>query len=491
MAGRISKAAQRKRGPRNLPHLAGRLIGTPLLIDARKLDAIVPVFLREVEGAPRQEVSASDEREPGEMSIDTANGIAVIQVIGSLVRRPTFLDAWSGLTSYAEIGECLDCALADARVKGILLQIDSFGGEAGGCFELCDRIYAARSQKPIWAVADIDALSAGYAILSSASKCYVAGRGSVGSIGVVSVHVERSQLNEAMGITYTVFRAGDRKADFNPYEKLSAEAAAKQLASMERTRQTFAETIARNRASISVQAVLDTEGQWYDPEDGLSLGLIDGVSTYDEVFALLAASIATPAVAAPDDDTATPPAAEDETGETQIGGDDPPCDPEDDPECDPETNLPYTEGNRTMTTETGKPPAAAAGNRVPAAPASPAAPAPAAATAEVIALDGARPVAETRLLDIAQMCRLAGFPEKTADFQLSADSVDDVRTKLQTMRAEKDEGIGEISNHQPAKGGSFTFGAAPAEAVASWDTHLKRAQATNPKFAAPAFGANR
>jgi signal peptide peptidase SppA len=484
MAGRISKA---RRGSRNLPHLAGRLFGTPLLIDARKLDAIIPVFSRKLNGDDDIEPSADDAREPGEMIIDPTIGIAVIPVIGSLVRRPTFLDAWSGLTSYGEIAESLECALNDARVKAILLQVDSFGGEPGGCFELCQKIYDARAQKPVWAVADIDALSAGYAILSSAERCFAGPRGGTGSIGVVSVHVERSQLNAAMGITYTVFRAGERKADFNPYEKLSPAAAEKQMASMERIRQTFAETVSRNRPAISVQEILDTEGQWYDPEDALSLGLVDGVSTYDEVFAALVASVIAPSpvitIEAPEE-----PAAPIEEGETEG-------EIYHDPEDDPEGEKPK-EGQSAMTDKPpvvaagNKPPVVAAGNKPPQAPATaPAAPQAAPAVAEVVALDSARPAAETRALEIAQMCRLAGFPEKAPDFQLAGDTIEDVRTKLQTMRAEKDEKLGEISNQQPARnGGGFTVGQASPAALQSWAEPLKRAQATNPKFAAPVSG---
>ena len=50
------------------------------------------------------------------------------------------LEAASGLTSYGEIAARLDAALADPQVSGILLDLDSPGGEAGGVFELAERI---------------------------------------------------------------------------------------------------------------------------------------------------------------------------------------------------------------------------------------------------------------------------------------------------------------------------------------------------------------
>ena len=47
----------------------------------------------------------------------------------------------------------LDAAAADPSVSGILLDIDSPGGEAGGVFELAQLVRAADAVKPVWAIA--------------------------------------------------------------------------------------------------------------------------------------------------------------------------------------------------------------------------------------------------------------------------------------------------------------------------------------------------
>ncbi len=480
--------ANQPRQRRNMPHLAARVFGTPLLVDGRKLDAIIPVFTKKLNGEPEATLSDSDYREDGgNMTIDTSASIAIIPIIGSLIRRPTWLDAWSGLTSYGEIAECLDSAINDARVKGILLQVDSFGGEAAGCFELCDKIYAARSQKPIWAVADVDAFSAGYAILSSAEKCFCDPSGSTGSIGVVAVHCERSQMNAAMGITYTVFRAGDRKAEFNPYEKLTSDAAIKMLTSMEKMRQRFAETVSRNRNSLAISSILETEGQWYDPDDAKTLGLIDDILTYDGVFSQFAASLASPALAPPppDDDELAPETDLPEDGDGDGDGDnntsegDPPPDDGDDPEDNPEDEAKQqtSEVIPMTTANDGKPTPAKAQP----APATPAKAQPAPATAEVIALDSARPNAESREMQIANLCKVGGVPQKATDFILSGKSVAEVQEELINSRAEADAAAGELSNQHPGRitGGGFSSAPNP-EAVASWGRHFSAAQAANP-----------
>lgn len=466
------------RGPRNLPHLAGRLFGTPLLVDARKLDQIVPVFLRRMNGEiGDDELSPDDHHEADEPNVDAAAGIAVIPIIGSLVRRPSMLEAWSGLTSYNDIAASLQCALDDARVRGILLQVDSFGGEAGGCFELCDKIYNARSLKPIWAVADIEALSAGYAILSSAERCYVAGRGHAGSIGVVTVHMERSIQNEMMGVTYTVLTAGERKGDFNPFEKLAPEAAAQQLEYIERTRQTFAETVARNRG-LNVNDVLATEGQFFDAQDSLSRKLVDGIETYESVFTLLTAAVPAPTRAsiasAPRPDPQTPVDADDK---------------DDDPDA---KDLPDEDAMDPKVAENAT--AAPAATTTAAAPAAPAVPDVAAAAAaqagNVVNLETAKPADAAR--EIAELCTIAGRPELCATFIGEGLSVGDVRKRLINARASASgagDTAGEVSNHQPARaGGPATLapvagGAASPDALASWGKAFAKVHAGDARFA--------
>jgi len=427
---------------RDLPHLASRLFGTPLLVDPRKLEVIVPAFIRRLDGAP-------DETGDGEAAVDrpltVSSGVAVIPVIGSLVRRKTAMQAFSGLISYGDIAASLDSALVDARVRAILLQLDTFGGEAGGCFELCDKIFAARKSKPIWAVADVEALSAGYAIASVAERIYLAPSGSVGSIGVVAVHCERSQMNEAIGLTYTVFRAGARKADGNPFEPLATEAGKKLQASMDRTRDRFARSVARGRAGVTRAAAMATEGQWYDPDEALALKLVDSIGVFETAFADLAKSVAvsTPAKAPPE-----PPA--------------PAADDDDDIDEDPAITA--HPGEPTMTDEEKKAAEAAAAAAAAGALKPP-------VESNVVSLDSARAAGVAEAREIAELCQLAGRPEMAAN--LIGKPMADVRKALLDAKAEADAKIGQVSNHQPAPLPTA------AEGQAGWDRAFAAVHAQN------------
>jgi ClpP class serine protease len=64
------------------------------------------------------------------------------------------MDAASGLMGYDSIRARFDAALRDPEVHGIALMVNSSGGEVSGMFDLADRIYEARGEKPIWAILD-------------------------------------------------------------------------------------------------------------------------------------------------------------------------------------------------------------------------------------------------------------------------------------------------------------------------------------------------
>jgi ClpP class serine protease len=53
-------------------------------------------------------------------------------------------------------------------VRGVVMEIDSPGGEVAGMFDLVDRLVSLRATagKPLWAVASESATSAAYAIAS-------------------------------------------------------------------------------------------------------------------------------------------------------------------------------------------------------------------------------------------------------------------------------------------------------------------------------------
>ena len=265
----------------NLPHLASRLYGTPLLLARAKLDVILSVLGERVNWPESDLAAPSIQKRP---SIDAPLGIAVIPVVGSLVRRTLGLDPSSGFTSYAEIAGMVDAALADPSVEGIVLDIDSPGGEAGGVFELGERIRSVDAIKPVWAVAADSAFSAAYAIGCSASRLLVSRTGGIGSIGVIAMHVDQTARDAQQGYRYTPITAGDHKNDFSPHEKLGPEAHARLQAEVDRLYAMFVDHVAAMRR-LDADAVRATEAGIYFGMDAVTAGLADAVGSLDAVLA--------------------------------------------------------------------------------------------------------------------------------------------------------------------------------------------------------------
>ncbi len=212
------------------------------------------------------------------------SSIAVIPIHGTLVKRVLGMEAASGLTSYGGIAQEIDAALADPQVQGILLDIDSPGGEASGSFELARQIRHAATQKPVWAVANDAAYSAAYALAASAQRLIVTETGGVGSIGVIALHIDQSVKDAQEGYRYTAVTAGAHKNDFSPHHPLSDEAKAELQAEVDRLYGLFVEHVTAMR-SLNADAVRATEAGLYFGANAITAGLADAVSSFETALA--------------------------------------------------------------------------------------------------------------------------------------------------------------------------------------------------------------
>jgi signal peptide peptidase SppA len=219
------------------------------------------------------------------------DGIAVIEIAGTLVHRGAWIGQSSGLTSYEGIAAQLQAAVADPGVRGIALDIDSFGGEVAGAFDLADRIRAARAQKPVHAFVAEHALSAGYVLASQADQIILPRTGAVGSIGVVALHTDMSGALDQKGIAVTLIHAGAHKIDANPYQPLPEAVHDQMQRELEVVRFLFAETVAAGRGDrLTNAAALATEAAVFRGTDAIAAGLADELADPVTAFRAFAAA---------------------------------------------------------------------------------------------------------------------------------------------------------------------------------------------------------
>jgi signal peptide peptidase SppA len=272
----------------DLPYLASRLYGTPLLIARPKLEVILGVVARKLAGDTLATPPPANVDAGMTGGLQIVDGITILPILGTLVRRSSYIGAASGLTSYHDIEAMAEAAFADPEVRAVLLEIDSGGGEAGGVFDLAQRLrtLAQTSGKPLWAIADEAALSAAYAIACAADRVWLTRTAEVGSIGVVAVHVDESVADAKAGLNYTFLHAGAHKVDGHPHAPLPASVAADIQADIEQLYDQFIALVAGFRR-LTPEAIRDTEARVYRGEAALRVGLADRIGTRADAITAL------------------------------------------------------------------------------------------------------------------------------------------------------------------------------------------------------------
>jgi signal peptide peptidase SppA len=261
-----------------LHRIVAELASRPLLVLPAYAETLLAV-IGERGGIDTSKLSAGDfaARQP---TAESGAGVAHVPIIGSLTHRGSALDAQSGLTSYAEIGRKIDAALADSYVGTILLEFDTPGGSVSGAFDLADKINAASKIKPVIAFVDGMCCSAGYLLASQCTTIVATQTSMVGSIGVISMHLDRSMQIAAQGVRPTFIIAGAHKADGTSALPLPADVRARMQSQIDEAYDMFVSAVGRGRGDrFTAGAARATEATIYTAKNALALGLIDKMGT--------------------------------------------------------------------------------------------------------------------------------------------------------------------------------------------------------------------
>lgn len=276
-----------------LLRVADRLIGRPLLISPHKAEVIFDVIAGRLPiDAPSPEALRSPApARPGGAgsSLIVRDGVAHIVIDGSLVNRGAWIGSNSGLVSYEGLHAQVSAADVDKAVRGVVLDINSAGGEVGGLFALCDRIRALATRKPLVAFVNDLAASAAYAIACQAGRIVVSPSSIVGSIGVVLLHMDRSDQLAKAGMKPTLIHAGAHKVDGNPFGPLPDDVRERLQGEVNALYGLLLDTVARGRGiRLSKAAARATEARVFMGKDAIAAGLADEIATFDAVMAALA-----------------------------------------------------------------------------------------------------------------------------------------------------------------------------------------------------------
>lgn len=213
-----------------------------------------------------------------EMEID-GQGIAHICIEGTLAKGISPIEACCGAHDYEWITEDLEDAI-EANVRGILLEINSPGGNCTGCSEVVDIIQGLKV--PIVAFSDDTACSAAYNIAVSCDKVYGSIGSTWGSIGTIIPWLDQSAAYAEQGLSWEPITSGPLKgAGMGPSLTPAQRASLQQM--VDDSFDQFKSNVLRNRL---VPDEYMTGAAYLAPRAKLG-NLIDGIGTEELAYAEL------------------------------------------------------------------------------------------------------------------------------------------------------------------------------------------------------------
>jgi signal peptide peptidase SppA len=258
-----------------------RIAGEPWAITETALHTILEIAARENE-SPQAVAAKLGRNLQNTYSVMERDGVAVIPVTGPLFRYANLFTMISGASSYELIARDFTAALENPQIKGIILDIDSPGGEVNGVSELSNMVFAARGKKHVVAYASGDAASGAYWIASAADEIVVSETSALGSIGVVGMYQGKSGKSaEAVEIV----------SSQSPHKRLDPttdDGRSRLQTRIDSMADVFIETIARNR-NVSTENVQSHYGggDVMIGAKAVSAGLADRVGSLEGLIAEL------------------------------------------------------------------------------------------------------------------------------------------------------------------------------------------------------------
>jgi len=213
---------------------------------------------------------------------DLDDGVVGIHVRGQLVTSTAWYNRYVGMVSYEEIINALSVA-ANTNPSDIVMMYKSPGGAAQGISEASDHIKAVQdSGINVYSHTGSIMASGAYWLGVTANEVWATSMAEVGSVGVISVHMEYTKMLEKMGISTKVMRTAEFKALGSPFEKVTEKFLKHHQERLETTHNLFVEHVASERnLSVEDTSANIANGKVFMGREAAAINAIDTVGTLD------------------------------------------------------------------------------------------------------------------------------------------------------------------------------------------------------------------
>lgn len=234
--------------------------------------------------ASEEQAGYWDEEFPTVNDLIVGQGVAVVPIHGMMIKRNRWWivgsDYWSEMI--LEITNRSD-------IEAIVLDIDSGGGQVAGTERLGDAIWKARQAgKMTIGVVNEFCASAALWAASQCERVVIPATGSIGSLGVYTLHYDDSKFLAENGVDKSVIYRGKYKGIDE--RSLDADAKADLQRFIDGKYSLFVDAVARGRGLSSEEVTQRWgESQLFTGSEAVSNGLADEIGTLQDVLESLRA----------------------------------------------------------------------------------------------------------------------------------------------------------------------------------------------------------
>ncbi len=180
------------------------------------------------------------------------------------------------------------------RVKGVLLDVSSGGGEAIASMDFYLAVKRLNEFKPVYASIGSVGASGAYMAALGARRIFAYPESDVGSIGVISAHFAVRDLLRRIGVSVELLHAGVHKDAYQGYRPLTEVERAKLQAITQEGYDVFVGLVAKERKKPVEEVLPLATGEFWTGSQALKLGLIDALADREGALEELARATGVP-----------------------------------------------------------------------------------------------------------------------------------------------------------------------------------------------------
>ena len=211
----------------------------------------------------------------------TENGTAVVPMIGIFGKRNSDFGLSQRGVSTDMLSRAFEIMAVDDRVRRIVNNVHSPGGNVFGVANATDALHAFRQKKPVRTVTNELNASAAFHVSSQADRIDIAPGSAMGSIGVMTTRLDRTAQEDAEGAIVHVLVAGEFKADGHPSTEFTEEEGARIQEDLDIFFTQFKAAVKQGRGMTDAQVNAISDGTIAIGPKAIERGFADGFNTID------------------------------------------------------------------------------------------------------------------------------------------------------------------------------------------------------------------